>query len=100
MTTIVTRVPAVIAGRYEDPGSEQVEEIPDPGNGEIIAHLPYSTPEQIGQAVAVAKAALPGWAETPVPERAQAMFRFKAVLEDHLEELARLVTRENGKTLP
>ena len=98
MTTL-TRVPSAIAGRFEDPGSEQVEEIPDPGTGEIIAHLPYSTPEQIGRAVAAAKAALAEWAETPVPERAQVMFRFKAVLEDHLEELARLVTRENGKTL-
>ena len=98
MTTL-TRVPSVIGGRFEDPGSEQVEAIPDPGTGEIIAHLPYSTPEQIGQAAAAAKAALPAWAEMPVPERAQVMFRFKAVLEDHLEELARLVTRENGKTL-
>jgi malonate-semialdehyde dehydrogenase (acetylating)/methylmalonate-semialdehyde dehydrogenase len=95
----ITRVPTVIAGRREDPGVERVDEIPDPATGEAIAHLPYSTPEQIDRAVAAARAALPDWGEAPVPDRAQVMFRFKAALEEEAESLAALITRENGKTI-
>ncbi|HVH65263.1 MAG TPA: CoA-acylating methylmalonate-semialdehyde dehydrogenase, partial [Candidatus Acidoferrum sp.] len=55
--------------------------------------------EEINDAVAAAKKAFPGWSETPVPDRAQVMFRFKALFDKHFEELAALVTEENGKTL-
>ncbi len=93
-------VPGLIEGRFEEHGSEEVDPIYDPATGETIATLPYSTPAEIDRAVAAAKAAFPAWANTPVPDRAQVMFRFKALLEEHFEELAQLVTRENGKTLP
>jgi len=99
MTTTVARVPSVIAGRSEDAGGGQVDAIPNPATGETIALLPYSTPEQIDRAIAAAGAALPVWADLPVPERAQVMFRFKAVLEENLDDLARLIVQENGKTL-
>ena len=94
-----SRVPTVIGGRFEDAPSLHVDEVPDPATGETIALLPYSTPAQIDAAVAAARAALPVWGETPVPERAQVMFRFKALLEEHAEAIALLLTRENGKTL-
>ena len=55
--------------------------------------------KQTGEVVETAAAALPAWAETPVVERARLMFRFRALLEEHFEELAALVTREHGKTL-
>jgi malonate-semialdehyde dehydrogenase (acetylating)/methylmalonate-semialdehyde dehydrogenase len=93
-------VPSLIAGRFEEPGSDEIDPIYDPATGETIAMLPYSTPAEIDRAVTAAKEAFPAWANTPVPDRAQVMFRFKAVLEEHFEELAQLVTRENGKTLP
>ncbi|HSJ51407.1 MAG TPA: CoA-acylating methylmalonate-semialdehyde dehydrogenase, partial [Actinomycetota bacterium] len=93
-------VPSLIAGRFEAPGSDEVDPIYDPATGETIAMLPYSTSEEIDRAVRAAKEAFPAWANTPVPDRAQVMFKFKAILEDHFEELAQLVTKENGKTLP
>jgi malonate-semialdehyde dehydrogenase (acetylating)/methylmalonate-semialdehyde dehydrogenase len=96
----VAKVSSLIAGRYEESGSDEVDPIYDPATGETIALLPYSTAADIDRAVGAAKAAFPAWANTPVPDRAQVMFRFKALLEDHFEELAQLVTRENGKTLP
>jgi malonate-semialdehyde dehydrogenase (acetylating)/methylmalonate-semialdehyde dehydrogenase len=98
MTSLI-RVPSVIGGRAEDLGRELADPIPNPATGETIALLPYSTPDQIERAVAAARAALPAWAEMPVPDRAQVMFRFKALLEEHVEELALLIVRENGKTL-
>ena len=94
------RVPALIGGRFQESGSDEVDPIFDPATGETIALLPYSTPEEIDRAVRAAADAFPAWADTPVPDRAQVMFRFKALLEDLFEELSRLVTHENGKTLP
>jgi malonate-semialdehyde dehydrogenase (acetylating)/methylmalonate-semialdehyde dehydrogenase len=94
------RVPALIGGRFEGSGSDEVDPIYDPATGEIIAVLPYSSPAEIDRAVTAARVAFPAWANTPSPDRAQVMFRFKALLEDLFEELARLVTHENGKTLP
>ncbi|HEV8420061.1 MAG TPA: aldehyde dehydrogenase family protein, partial [Actinomycetota bacterium] len=97
-----SQVQSFIGGRFRDSGNGdvQVDPIPDPSTGETIALLPYSSPEEIDEAIRAARAAFPGWADTPVPERAQVMFRFKQLLEDRFEELAQLVTRENGKTLP
>ena len=93
------RVPALIGGQFQESGSDEVDPIYDPATGETIALLPYSTPEEIDRAVRAAAEAFPAWADTPVPDRAQVMFRFKALLEDLFEELSRLVTHENGKTL-
>ena len=93
------RVPALIGGRFQESGSDEVDPIYDPATGQTIALLPYSTPEEIDRAVGAAAEAFPAWADTPVPDRAQVMFRFKALLEDLFEELSRLVTHENGKTL-
>ncbi len=95
-----TKVQSFIGGRFADAGSDETDPIYDPATGETIALLPYSTAGEIDDAVAAAKRASAEWADTPVPERAQVMFRFKQLLEDHFEELSMLVTRENGKTLP
>jgi malonate-semialdehyde dehydrogenase (acetylating) / methylmalonate-semialdehyde dehydrogenase len=95
-----TRVQSLIGARWMEPRSDEIEPIPDPATGETIALLPHSTPRDIDDAVHAAKSASPEWANTPVPDRAQAMFRFKHLLEEHFEDLALLVTRENGKTLP
>jgi malonate-semialdehyde dehydrogenase (acetylating)/methylmalonate-semialdehyde dehydrogenase len=96
----VDTVPSLIAGKLEQGTSDEIDPIFDPATGETIAMLPHSTVDEIDRAVRVAAAAFPAWADTPVPDRAQVMFRFKALLEDRFEELAQLVTRENGKTLP
>jgi len=97
-----TKVESLIGGRFREPRSDevQVDPIPDPATGETIALLPYSTADEISEAIGAARAAFPAWADTPVPDRAQFMFKFKQLLQDHFEELARLVTQENGKTLP
>ena len=71
----------------------------NPSTGQVIGVVPFATAEQTGKVVEAAAAALPAWGETPVVERARLMFRFRAFLEQHFEELAALVTREHGKTL-
>ena len=92
-------VHSYIGGKFRESRAEKSDPIPNPATGETIASLPYSSREEINEAVAAAKKAFPGWSETPVPDRAQVMFRFKALFDKHFEELSALVTQENGKTL-
>src|SRR6266516_577698 len=92
-------VQSFIGGKFRDSRSEKTDPIPNPATGETIASLPHSTREEINEAVAAAKQAFPAWSDTPVPERAQVMFRFKALFDQHIDELSEIVTRENGKTL-
>jgi malonate-semialdehyde dehydrogenase (acetylating)/methylmalonate-semialdehyde dehydrogenase len=96
----VATVPSLIGGTFEPGTSEETDPIFDPATGQTIAMLPYSTGAEVDRAVRTAAAAFPEWADTPVPDRAQVMFQFKNLLEQHFEDLAQLVTRENGKTLP
>ena len=92
-------VASFIGGKFRESKAQTVDQIPNPATGETIASLPYSTRDEINEAVAAARKAFPGWSETPVPDRAQVMFRFKALYDKHFEELSALVTQENGKTL-
>ena len=92
-------VQSFIGGKFRDSSAQKVDPIPNPATGQTIASLPHSTREEIDEAVAAAKKAFPTWSETPVPERAQVMFRFKALFDKHIDELSAIVTQENGKTL-
>ena len=72
----------------------------NPSTGKEIASTPVGCVQDVDDAVAAASAALPQWAETPPVERARIMFAYRQLVEQHFDELARLVTREHGKTYP
>ena len=67
--------------------------------GEVIAEAPCCTVEEVNSAVAAAKAAFPGWSSTPVQNRTAVMFRFRALLDAHLDELTLSVSKELGKNI-
>ncbi len=69
----------------------------DPSSGSVISRVPLSAANDIDAAVASARAAFPAWAATPIKERVQVFYRYKALLERDIDELAALVTEENGK---
>lgn len=69
----------------------------DPSIGTPIGQVSLSSAEDVDRAVRVAMQAFPGWSATPIKERVQVFFRYKALLERHIDELARLITEENGK---
>src|SRR5260370_1676671 len=71
----------------------------NPATGDVIANVPLSTERDVDQAVEAAARAYRAWSRTPVMERVRLMFRYKAELEDHFEELAAIITRHHGKTL-
>ena len=69
----------------------------DPALGSVISRVPMSGAVQVDTAVQHAAKAFPAWSHTPIKERVQVFYRYKALLEQHIDELSALVTEENGK---
>ena len=88
-----------IGGRWTAATAAGHLDVHNPASGEVIAWTPLSGAQDVDRAVQAAAEAFPAWSETPPVVRARTMFAFKARLEEHFEELARLVTTEHGKTL-
>src|SRR5947209_7584273 len=88
----------LIAGHWCHPHTPALP-VYNPATEEVLDEVPLSGPTEVTQAVAAAAEAYAGWSQTPVMERTRLMFRYKALLEEHCEELAGLVTRHHGKTL-
>ncbi len=77
-------------------GTPQLD-VHNPADGSVLARVPLSAAADVDRAVQAAKKAFPAWSATPIKERVQVFFRYKALLEKHIDGLARLVTEENGK---
>jgi malonate-semialdehyde dehydrogenase (acetylating)/methylmalonate-semialdehyde dehydrogenase len=88
----------LVGGVWRHPGVETLP-VYDPATGEVIEQVPLSGAAEVEAAAAAAASAHADWSRTPVMERVRLMFRFKALLEEHFEELAAIVTRHHGKTL-
>lgn len=96
-----------IAGGVESPAGECAKQsssgrwgdVFDPARGEVCARVALASASDVERAVAAAREAARAWAATPPVQRARILFRFKALLDTHAEELARLITREHGKVL-
>src|SRR5712691_1575399 len=88
-----------IGGRWVKAQTSEFFDVHNPAVGEVIGRTPLSTAADVDAAVQAATKAFPAWRDTPVNARAQVLYRFKAQLEQHFDELARIVTTEHGKTL-
>ncbi|MGZ8852903.1 MAG: CoA-acylating methylmalonate-semialdehyde dehydrogenase [Thermoanaerobaculia bacterium] len=86
-----------IGGAFVDGNGAQYLDVTNPADGSVISRVPLSGQSEIDRAVQAAKKAFPGWAATPIKERVQVFFKYKALLEKNIEALAKLVTEENGK---
>ncbi len=100
MSTTAESVPMLVDGKWAPSRSSRTGPVHNPSNGKVIAQVALASVEEVDAAVRAAAAALPAWADTPAVDRARILFRYRDKLEKHTEELARLVTREHGKTLP
>ncbi|MEM5004792.1 CoA-acylating methylmalonate-semialdehyde dehydrogenase [Priestia megaterium] len=96
--TIVKTVKNYIGGEWVDSSTSLTEPVYNPATGEIIAEVPLSTKEDVDQAVQAANEAFKGWSKTAVPKRARILFKYQQLLVDNWDELAKLVTLENGKS--
>src|SRR5919204_1947550 len=88
-----------VGGQWVQAEPGDTQEVRNPATDEVLARVPFGTATDVERAVQAAQAAFPGWRATPPQERARYFFKLRSLLDEHKEELARLVTTEMGKTL-
>jgi malonate-semialdehyde dehydrogenase (acetylating)/methylmalonate-semialdehyde dehydrogenase len=88
-----------IAGRHVAGSSGRQGPVYDPATGALRGHVAFAAADETRAAIAAAEAALPAWSAVTPLQRARVMFRFKALLEQHADELTLTLTSEHGKVL-
>src|SRR5450755_2846928 len=91
-------VPNLINGEWITSRAAEMMDVINPATGETIARTPLSNAAEVATAVEAAAAAFPEWRRTPPEDRIQPLFKLKMLLEEHIDELGRIITQENGKT--
>ena len=99
-TAIITeaKIPHYIDGQWVESNAREWSEIVNPATGESLGKVPISDAAEVTKAIDAAAAAYPAWRRTPPEDRIQPLFKLKVLLEDHLDDISRLITQENGKT--
>jgi malonate-semialdehyde dehydrogenase (acetylating) / methylmalonate-semialdehyde dehydrogenase len=96
--TTVETVSFYVNGVWEKLDGRTMGAVTNPATGEKIADVPYATEADIDRAVSTAHAAFLKWRDVPVVDRVQVLYRYKTLLDQHADEIAATLTRENGKT--
>ena len=97
-TTQVTEILNYFGGTWHKSAATEFVNVSNPATAEVIARTPISSKADVDAAVQSAAEAFPAWRRTPAGERIQYLFKLKVLLEEHIDELARIITLENGKT--
>ncbi len=88
-----------IGGKPTDVKTDRFGDVYNPALGTVACQVPMSTRADVDTAVSAARAAWDGWAATPPVRRARVLFRFKALIDEHMDELAALLSSEHGKVI-
>src|SRR5690242_12421032 len=97
-TATLTKVPNYVNGQWVDSKATEWLDVTNPATGEVIAQTPLSSAAEVAAAIEAAASAFPEWRRTPAEDRIQPLFKLKHILEDQIDDLARVLTTENGKT--
>jgi malonate-semialdehyde dehydrogenase (acetylating)/methylmalonate-semialdehyde dehydrogenase len=93
------KLKAYIDGAFVESKTTKYMNCFNPSTGEVMALAPQCTQGEVEAAIQAAKTAFATWSDTPASQRVQVLFRMKALLDQHLDELTELLARENGKVL-
>lgn len=88
-----------INGKWVESKSTETVEVINPANKEVLVKVPQSTKEELDQAAQVAQDAFDDWSNTAVPKRARILFKYQQILMENKQELAEIITKENGKSV-
>jgi len=99
VSTRVSRLGNYYAGAWHASAASEFLPVIDPATEELLAEVPMSSEAESDAVIDAAAAAFPEWRRTPPEDRIQYLFKLKDLLERNLEDLARQITLENGKTL-
>src|SRR5437868_1139716 len=84
--------------QWAQSNTSEGRDVVNPATGEILASVPLAGTVEVNAAVEAASAAFPEWRRTPPEDRIQPLFKLKMLLEEHIDDIARIITLENGKT--
>ncbi|OWT77483.1 MULTISPECIES: CoA-acylating methylmalonate-semialdehyde dehydrogenase [unclassified Achromobacter] len=98
--TDIPRLPLLIGGELVQSQTTQWRDVINPATQEVVAQVPFATPEELNRAVANAKEAYKTWRNAGQGTRMRVMLKFQQLLRDNTGKLAEMITREHGKTLP
>src|SRR6201981_4124131 len=85
-------------GQWVESHTSEWRDVVNPATGELLASVPLADAADVNKAVEAAAAAFPEWRRTPPEDRIQPLFKLKTLLEEHIDDIARMITLENGKT--
>ena len=88
-----------IGGKWEKSGATGIIDVINPATKEVLGHVPMSGTAEVEAAVRAAEGVMHEWRTTPPGDRVQYLFGIKQILEDNINEIARTLVMENGKTL-
>ena len=88
-----------INGEWLKPDAVEYADVMNPATGKVIARTPLCGVDEVGAAAQAASDAFPAWRQTPVQDRVQPLFKLRDLLKANLDEIARTITNEAGKTL-
>lgn len=96
----VPTIKLLIGGRMVESKSSEWRDVVNPATQEVLARVPFATPDEVDAAVASAKEAFKTWKKTSIGTRARIFLKLQQLIRENMSELALLLTTEQGKTLP
>ena len=96
----IPSVPLLINGEFVQSKTTEWRDVVNPATQEVIARVPMATQEELDAAVAAAKEAFKTWRYTPIGTRARIFLKLQQLIRENIKEVAAILTREQGKTLP
>ncbi len=97
MTTKPVKLKYFVNNQFVESKTDKYMECFNPSTGEVTHLAPQCTKDEVESVIAAASKAYPAWSDTPAPKRAQVLFKMKALLDKHLEELTHIVASSEGK---
>src|ERR1700687_3990716 len=94
----ITKLTNYINGQWTDSHAAEWRDVVNPATGEVLASVPLADAAEVNTAIEAAARAFPEWRRTPPEDRIQPLFKLKMLLEEHIDDIARIITAENGKT--
>ncbi|MBV9259561.1 MAG: CoA-acylating methylmalonate-semialdehyde dehydrogenase [Ktedonobacteraceae bacterium] len=88
-----------IGGTWKRSRASEYLDVRNPATSETMVRVPLTLPDEVDEAARLAQIAFNSWRRMPAIERIQYLFKFKRLLDEHFDEIARLTTQECGKTL-
>ena len=92
-------LPLFLDGDFVESKSKKTLEVKNPVSQEILCHVPCATKKEIDKSILSASTAFNTWKDIPPPERARLMMTYQSLLKKHQDEIAEILSKENGKTL-